>query len=150
MCMMCSDGRSVAEHIGMIRRRVREHGWTLVYVSGDDERNPSFGYTVGLTQYGQPELIMFDEVPGRCGTVLNRLARLSCFGRVFDEGDDLSDIVPEAGERLSVLCFPDSATHLYLANDLYRGPFAPALPALQIYFPDRESLLSVEVPPRPP
>lgn len=140
MCMVCS-GMSVGDFGDRIRRQVHRCGWATAYVFGSSDRSPGFGYTIGLSRWDHPEFIMFDEHPECCAGALSRVAELASHGRVFDEGDDLSDVYPESRESVLLLRFPDSATHLFLANDLF--PAVPGQPvdALQVCFRERTPLL---------
>ena len=46
------------EHEAWQRATIRRYGWALQAVLADDE-SPPFVYTVGLTGFGHPELILF-------------------------------------------------------------------------------------------
>jgi hypothetical protein len=45
-------------------------------------------------------------------------------------------------EKAELLRFPDSSTHLFMANSMYRAPGGPPIPALQVYWPTRQPLLA--------
>lgn len=133
-----------------LRRRLLGRGWAVTYVEGAGARIPAYGYTVGLSRWDHPELIMFGEHPECCVAVLNRVAGRVRSGWDLDEGDDLSFLLPEYDHPLAVLRFPDSTTHLYLANVLYRPRSRHPVQALQLLFPDREPLLNRDELPLPP
>ncbi len=140
MCDVCG-GISAPEFSRSIEAKVRTYGWTLLYVQGDGERNPGFGYTVGLTQYDHPEIIVFDPVPASAYLSLKPLAWAVLEGNTFGEGDDLAAFFPPP-ERAELLEFPDSGIHLFTANSIFRAAGDPPLPALQLVRPGLPALLS--------
>lgn len=139
MCRMC-QGMTAREAIGQVRDTILRHGWAIEYVESDGSReNPSFAYTVGLSRWEHPEFICFRMCPEHVSRFLNRLGTAVLAGRRFDEGDDLSDVFTGADPG-ELLRFPDSSTHLYLANDFYRPAGGRPVPALQLYFPSTNPL----------
>jgi hypothetical protein len=141
MCGMC-QGVTARELIGQVRDTILRRGWAIQYVESDGSReNPDFAYTVGLSRVDHPEFICFRMCPEHAGRSLNRLGAAVLAGRRFAEGDDLSDVFPgdDPGE---LLWFPDSSTHLYLANDFYRRAGGRPIPALQLYFPSTHPLVA--------
>lgn len=132
MCMVC-DGMSRTEIYAWLRHRILEEGWAWMHVEGDGPRNPAFAYTVGLWRYEHPELVVFGEHCECNGRLLNTVAAAVAAGRRLAEGHCVDDLFgPDAGSLL--LEFPDSSTHLKLANGMYRAAGAPPLQALQIVF----------------
>lgn len=131
MCFKC-DGMTDEEFVRQIEQHLTTHGWMVNHVEADGERNPSFAYTLGLSLHGHPELIIFDCPPYPAYRALEPLALAVLAGRRFDEGDDVNDLY--AG-RPQLLRLPDSSTHLYVANDLFRRPGGPPIPALQLVWP---------------
>ena len=126
---------------GQVRDTILRHGWAVPYVLGDgSDHEPDFAYTVGLSRFDHPEFICFRMCPEHATGDLNRLGEAVRAGRRFAEGDDLSDVFrgEDPGE---LLWFPDSSTHLYLANDFYRPAGGRPVPALQLYFPSATPLL---------
>jgi len=134
MCELC-NGMTEQEYREQIMTSIRRQGWTVQYVEGDSDRNPSFAYTVGLSRVRHPEIIVFDCSPDHAYHGLRQLAYPIMTGMYFDEGDDLSGFY-QPPDRAELLRFPDSSTHLLTANDLYRRPGEPPLPALQLLWPD--------------
>ncbi|TDD59693.1 DUF4262 domain-containing protein [Kribbella antibiotica] len=130
MCEMCG-GVTTEEYSESTEARLRTYGWTHQYVEGDGERNPGFAYTIGLSQYGHPEIIVFDPREGSAYLCLKPLAWAVLEGSTFCEGDDLSAFFPPP-DRVELLAFPDSGTHLFIANSIFRGAGEPPLPALQL------------------
>lgn len=139
MCDQC-NGMSEQEYREQIMTSIRRQGWTVQYVESAGIRNPSFAYTVGLSRVRHPEIIIFDCSPDQAYHGLRQLAYPIMTGMYFDEGDDLSGFY-QPPDRAELLRFPDSSTHLLTANDLYRRPGEPPLPALQLLWPDPLAIL---------
>jgi hypothetical protein len=123
-----------------LEQNILTYGWTVQFVEGDDVRNPAFGYTLGLSLRGHPEIIAFDSDPSWVYLGLKPLAWAVMGGAVFDEGDDLSAYFPPP-DTAELLRFPDSATHLFTANDMFRQPGQEPIPALQLIWPTRVGLI---------
>jgi hypothetical protein len=138
MCDLCG-GMTDEQYSRQLEQNIKTYGWTMCYVEGDDGRNPGFGYTLGLSLYQHPEIIVFDDEPWFAQLSLKPLAWAVMEGVEFDEGDDLSCFFPPP-DTAQLLRFPDSATHLYTANTMFRQVGRPALPALQLVWPGRTAL----------
>jgi hypothetical protein len=139
MCDRCG-GLTDEQYSRQIEQNIRTYGWTLQYVNSDGERNPAFGYTLGLSLYRHAELIVFDPEPSWVYLGVKPLAWAVMDGAVFDEGDDLSAFFPPP-DTAELLRFPDSATHLYTANQMFRQRGEGPIPALQLVWPTRTALI---------
>ena len=120
------------QHDAWQRETIRRYGWALQAVLGDEE-SPPFVYTVGLTGFGHPELILFATRQATAAEVLNELGLFVRSGRRLDPGSQVR--LPLGGVHL--LSFPNSENWLFAANDLYRFPGEPPVPALLVV-PDGE------------
>jgi hypothetical protein len=114
------------------RETIRRYGWALQAVLGDEE-GPPFVYTVGLSGFGHPELVLFATSQATAAVVLNDLGELVRAGQVLRAGDAIG----LRSGRVHLLTFPESAEWLFAANDLYRSSDGPPIPAL-IVLPDDE------------
>ena len=121
MCDVCG-GITNDEYLQRLVDSIRMHAWTVQFIEGDDQRNPAFAYTLGLSLRGHPEFITFNCRPESVQGDLGPLVRAVLDGERFDEGDDLSR-------------FPDSTTHLYTANGMFRRAGDPPIQALQFVWP---------------
>ncbi|MGW1341533.1 DUF4262 domain-containing protein [Kribbella sp. NPDC002412] len=139
MCDSCG-GQTDEEISRRLVRNIRTYGWTMQFIEGDGVRNPAFGYTLGLSLYDHPEIIVFDPDPAFIHLGLKPLVWAVQTGEEFDEGDDLSAYFPPP-EQAALLRFPDSATHLFTANTMFRRPGEGPIPALQLIWPTRNSLI---------
>ncbi|SNT08182.1 protein of unknown function [Rhodococcoides kyotonense] len=87
MCAMC-DGRSLEEYLHGIEELIDRHGWALQYVESGGEDpddssgiDPAFCYTIGMTAYGHPEIVITGRDPAESASALNSLARQVAVGR---------------------------------------------------------------------
>lgn len=114
------------------RETIRRHGWALQAVLGEED-SPPFVYTVGLSGFAHPELIIFSTSQTTAATVLNDL------GELVREGDRLEagDVIAVRSGDVHLLEFPESAEWLLGANNLYRLPDQPPVPVLLVV-PDDE------------
>lgn len=114
------------------RETIRRHGWALQAVLGscdlNDQESPPFVYTVGLSGFAHPELILFATSQATAATVLNDLGELVRSGRRLHGGDRIRI---HSGD-VHLLAFPESEHWLFAANDLYRMSDRPAVPALLV------------------
>ncbi|WP_199434577.1 DUF4262 domain-containing protein [Qaidamihabitans albus] len=108
-------------------------GWAIQYVVGD-EGAPPFAYTIGLSEYRHPELILFGTDQYTAGGVLNALGKRVRHRRPPGTGAPLTlDGWPH---RVHLVRVPDSSGFLLGANFRYRAPGGPPVPALQVVHDD--------------
>jgi hypothetical protein len=139
MCDRCG-GMTDDQYSQRLEQNILTYGWTVQFVEGDGVRNPAFGYTLGLSLRGHPEIIVFDPDPSWVYLGVKPLAWAVMDGAEFDEGDDLSAYFPPP-DSAELLRFPDSATHLFTANGMFRQPGQEPIPALQLIWPSRIGLI---------
>jgi hypothetical protein len=139
MCDRCG-GMTNEQYSRQLERNIQTYGWTMQYVEGDGRRNPAFGYSLGLSLYGHPEIIVFDPDPAWAYRGVQPLAVAVINGDVFDEGTDLAAYFPPP-QSAALLRFPDSATHLFTANQMFRQPGDAPIPALQLVWATRTALI---------
>jgi hypothetical protein len=131
MCDICG-GITNPEYEQRLLSNIRQNGWTVQFIEGADHRNPAYAYTLGLSLRGHPEFITFNCHPGFVAREFQPLAEAVLSGQRFDEGDDLSELL-----QPRLLRVPDSTTHLYTANTMFRRPEEPPIEALQLVWPTR-------------
>jgi hypothetical protein len=98
------------------RETIRRHGWALQAVDGDED-GPPYVYTVGLTGFGHPELIVFATAQAAAARLLNDLGALVRAGRGLVAGQRVA--TPSGDVHL--LSFPEADHWLFAADDLYAG-----------------------------
>ena len=79
-CATSCDGTSFEDQRRSLRQRFHELGWTSVFVE-PDERSLSYGYTIGMTRAGHPELVVVDEPSEVVARVFGTLAPQILAGR---------------------------------------------------------------------
>jgi hypothetical protein len=58
------DERDLQKHRTSTLKKIDQHGWTATYVFGEgDEDHIDFAYTIGFSDFGAPELIVFSLEP---------------------------------------------------------------------------------------
>jgi Domain of unknown function (DUF4262) len=140
MCDVCG-GITNDEYLQRLVDNIRTYGWTLQFIEGDDQRSPAFAYTLGLSLRGHPEFITFNCRPESVQGDLEPLIQAVLEGERFDEGADLSRYYP-AARKPELLRFPDSTTHLYTANGMFRRAGDPPIEALQFVWPSQVPWMS--------
>ncbi|WP_233716164.1 DUF4262 domain-containing protein [Mycolicibacterium vinylchloridicum] len=69
MCWICDHpDRTIADYLDEVRGKIQRRGWTVQYV---ESPQLPFAYTIGLTDYGVPELLITNVSPQRALRVLN-------------------------------------------------------------------------------
>ena len=121
------DFRQQAAQEAWLRGTIHRHGWALQAVLGDDE-SPPYVHTVGLAGFGHPELILFATSHAVAAAVLNDLGERVRAGAALAP---LEKVAVRLGE-VHLLSFPESEMWLFAADDLYRGPGMPPVPALLV------------------
>ncbi|OZF02252.1 DUF4262 domain-containing protein [Rhodococcus sp. 15-2388-1-1a] len=140
MCKMC-QGFGVDEYIGDVRRTMEQFGWALQYVESEVDRDgihPAFCYTVGLTDFGSPEIVLTGRGPTESSRILNALGASVASGMLeLEAGIGCS----AAGFEIFTIDVPDCADILYTASDVYgTGCFS----AVQAVWKDLEGALPWE------
>ncbi|WP_214404048.1 DUF4262 domain-containing protein [Pseudonocardia lacus] len=109
------------------RETIRRHGWALQAVDGDED-GPPYVYTVGLSGYGHPELIVFATAQAAAARLLNELGELVRAGRTLVAGQRV--VAPSGDSHL--LAFPEAEHWLFAADDLYRSAAGAPVRALLV------------------
>lgn len=131
MCEMCTVEKNAKEW-RQLCDGILGIGWTFITAPADGYRNPTFTYTIGLSERSHPEFIVFGLSDLEVLNTLVPLAEAVMRGQFFDEGDNLAALYPPGSPPRELLRFPDSRTHLVWANDMYRWADEEAIPALQV------------------
>lgn len=125
-------------YLDQVRAAIRNHRWAI---QGDGDDEP-FAYTVGLTAYGHPELLIRGLPHTDAAAVLNHLAHL-----VVDDGyqlhpDELVRYQPptvQAGSQpLTLGVDPEPTTDLVIARRVY-GPDVQAFRVRPVRYRDDEA-----------
>lgn len=129
MCWVCDHPESTkTTRLAYVRGLLEEHSWVVIGVNRDGYR-PPYSYTVGLTAFGRPELVITGLAKGRAADVL-----MAATEHVLDAG------APAAGARIrlpgrrpgEIVQVAEPSVHLGIAADL----FGERLTALQLVYTD--------------
>lgn len=123
-----------------LRAKIRRYGYTVVHVGGGCEDpectephsplSEQFGYTIGLTEHGHPELLVPGLVALDSFRLLNNLGH-----NIVDHGDRLTpgELIDFGGFGIgAVVEIEDSSQQLIVANEFYRVPYQRPIAALQL------------------
>lgn len=129
MCWVCDHPESTkTARLAYVQGMLEEHPWVVIGVDRDGYR-PPYSYTVGLTEFGHPELVITGLAKDRAANVLIAAAE-----KVLDHG------APAAGARIKlpgkrpgeVVQVAEPSVHLGVAADL----FGERVAALQLVYAD--------------
>lgn len=131
MCWQCDHpGSTYEEYLEHFRGLIRRHGWAVQGIEGDGI-HPPWAYTVGLTGYGEPELVMTGLQPGITTELLNSAAAhvLRPHTPRPRPGDQM---LPSDGPLIEIVRVTEPSAHLRVAVDIY----SPSIRALQLVHAD--------------
>ncbi len=114
-----------------LARTIRQHRWAVQYVgSGEEDDEPSFGYTIGLFGLGHPELVVVGLGGDSTHAMLDRVAGLVADGRDLVPGEQLTWADRDTGLVVEVL--PNPGEVVLGANRFYQRPPEYSVPAFQL------------------
>lgn len=129
MCWACDHPDATrADYLDHMKRIIARYGWAVQDVERD-RVHPPWAYTVGLTTFGQPELVATGLSRRRAADLLNGVA-----------GHLLHAAAPRPGEQVTLVGGPliqivevaEPTAHLTVAVEL----FGPHIRALQVVHAD--------------
>jgi len=107
MCWMCDHPEASAQdYLDVLRTKMRKNGWAVQYVESD--RTP-FAYTIGLHDWGLPELLVTGVSPPRASRLLNGVARDALRGLSLTPG---SQIKVHAGPLIEIVDVDQPDAHM--------------------------------------
>ena len=107
MCWMCDHPEASAQdYLDVLRTKMRKNGWAVQYVESD--RIP-FAYTIGLHDWGLPELLVTGVSPPRASRLLNGVARDALRGLSLTPG---SQIKVHAGPLIEIVDVDQPDAHM--------------------------------------
>jgi hypothetical protein len=110
MCWECDNpDRTIEGYFDEVREAIRKHGWMVQYVESD--RTP-FAYTIGLHDWGLPELSITAVSPQRATRLLNAVARDAVTGRTLTPGQQIK---LSAGPLIEIVEMSHPDAHLNFA-----------------------------------
>jgi hypothetical protein len=113
-----------------IREKIAEHGWMVQGVFPTTmQEGPAFGYTIGLTDAGLPELLLVGNLGFPNLQALLNGAALMHVKNEIQPGDELTDLA-----NMPFRVIAASTSELGMAHNYYRG--LKEVRALQLIWPD--------------
>ncbi|MGW4519734.1 DUF4262 domain-containing protein [Amycolatopsis sp. NPDC004378] len=129
MCWHCENpDRPRSEYLTLLREGVADRGW-LVQGVDDAGADPPWAYTIGLSAYGLPELVVTGLPLTECAELLNDLAAHALHASPPAAGER---IPLRGGPLIEVVAVADPPAHLVFAAALY----GPEILALQLVHVD--------------
>ena len=129
MCWVCEHPESTkAARLEYVRGLLAEHPWVVIGVERDGYR-PPYSYTVGLTEFDLPELVITGLSKDRAANVLIAAAEQMLDGEVPAAGARIRLPGRRPGEVVRVA---EPSVHLEVAA----GLFGERLTALQLVYAD--------------
>jgi uncharacterized protein DUF4262 len=129
MCWFCDHpGSTRSDYLDQLKLIIDGHGWAVQAIERDGI-HPPWAYTVGLTAFGQPELLA-TGLPHRSAMhLLNSVAEhlLHAPGIKLGEPAELT-----GGQVIQILEVAEPTAHLEMATEL----FGPQIRALQVVHAD--------------
>ena len=129
MCWVCDHPDATrADYLERARSLIAKYGWTVQGVERD-RMHPPWAYTVGLTRYGEPELVGTGMPLRRAGELLHAVADHVLHASAPAPGEQVALI---DGPLIEIVEVAEPTAHLNLAIDLY----GPSVRALQVVHAD--------------
>ncbi|MCU1616185.1 MAG: uncharacterized protein JWO98_3725 [Frankiales bacterium] len=139
---MMHDPQTVAwldQEDARLAQLIRAHRWAVQYVGeGDDADEPRFGYTIGLSGLGHPELVVVGLSPEDTHGILEGVAGVVADGRDLVAGELLA--FPDRPDGLVVEELPNPGEVVLGANRFYERPAEYSVPAYQLAWAHRDGL----------
>jgi hypothetical protein len=116
MCWACDNpGSTPHDWLDHLRRLITQHGWAVQGVEGD-RIHPPWAYTVGLTSYGKPELVVTGRKLPDAARLLNDVATHVMHAEAPRPGEQIPLV---GGLLIEIVALPHPEAHLLRAIDLY-------------------------------
>ena len=126
MCWMCDNPRATqAEADARMWRLIEKYGWAVQGIEAG-KNTPAWGYTVGLSGRGLPELVVTGLKPARLMTLLNDLAAHATHAEGPKPG---SQVQLRNGPLLEFVELSEPSAHLFTAVRMF-GPQIRAIQAV--------------------
>lgn len=129
MCWVCDHPESTkAARLAYVKGLLEEHPWVVIGVDRDGCR-PPYSYTVGLTEYDRPELLITGLAKERAAKVLIAVADTVLDAAALTVGARIQLPGKRPGE---VVRIAEPSVHLPVSADL----FGDRVTALQLVYAD--------------
>jgi hypothetical protein len=129
MCWQCDHpGATRDDYLDYMSGLIAQRGWAVQGVQRD-RIHPPWAYTVGLTTYGEPELVVTGLAVRRAAALLNDVAEHVVHAAAPRPGEQ---IALRDGPLIEIVKVAVPSAHLITAAEMY----GPRLRALQVVHAD--------------
>jgi hypothetical protein len=129
MCWECDHPDATRDdYLDHVREKIARFGWAIQHVEGD-RIHPPWSYTVGLTMYDEPELVVTGLPMNRASALLHIVAKHPMPANLPRPGQQLRLI---DGPTIQIIQVAEPTAHLHMAVEL----FGPGIGALQVVHAD--------------
>lgn len=129
MCWVCDHpGATRADYLDHMRRLIARYGWAVQEVERD-RVHPPWAYTVGLTTFGQPELVATGLSRRRAADLLNGVAAHLLHAAAPPPGEQVKMV---DGPLIQIVEVAEPTAHLTIAVEL----LGPRIRAWQVVHAD--------------
>ena len=129
MCWECDHPEATREeYLDHVMEKIARFGWATQHVERD-QIDPPWSYTVGLTTFGEPELVVTGLSMERAAALLHSLAGHPVPTHLPPPGQGIELI---GGPSIQLVEVAEPTAHLHLAVEL----FGPQVRAVQIVHAD--------------
>jgi len=129
MCWQClHPGSTRLDYLNHMRDLIDLNGWAVQTVARERDF-PPWAYTVGLTLYGQPELVVTGMPEAPAGELLNSVASHVLHAEAPRPGEQVELV---GGPLIEIVEVAEPSAHLNVAVEFY----GPGVRALQIVHAD--------------
>ncbi|NVK57904.1 MAG: DUF4262 domain-containing protein [Alteromonadaceae bacterium] len=125
-----------------ISKNIKTHGWQFQYVFDENEKLPSFAYSIGFEEsYSHPEIMIFGLSKDVMHSLLSNLASDIKNGVSFRSNEKVKDILNGNFEVMFKRMKPEFLSeYAGAAKDYYQKPFE----VLVMLWPDKNNVLPCE------
>jgi hypothetical protein len=129
MCIRCDNPAMTGEqYLRYLADLVARRGWAVQGIERDRD-HPPWAYTVGLTTWGRPELVVTGLPLQRAAALLNAVAAHAVHAEPPTPGEQVPLV---GGPLVEVVRLPHPEAHLLRAVDL----FGPSVRGVQVVWAD--------------
>jgi hypothetical protein len=116
MCWQCDHpGSTYQDYLDYVRDLMKCHGWVVQCVGGD-RIHPPWAYTIGLTEFGRPEVVVTGMRMRPATELLNNVGAHVLHAEAPKPGEQVPLI---GGPLIEIVTVAEPSAHLRVAVDFY-------------------------------
>jgi hypothetical protein len=137
--MVAKKNTRIRKGLDAVRKNIADiiaqQGWAVITIQADVNA-PAHSYTIGLTDKGLPEVIIFGLPAEDATSLLGNIAHQLVDGLSYSENTPLTKVFAGANAYLKPVAGPAARENLRLASEFYPEGIA----GLQLVWPDETGL----------